>query len=204
MNLNILKPGNAVRDSLENPNLAISAGLVAAFLIVYVISRNVLLGIELDLGLIAFLVFREFAKLVFLGVVVYLVAYLFAGKNTDGKFNGILSAISLRWIVVAINALVLSIVIFAIFSPASLNAVATAKSTNSVSDYGIAFDMLKEDIGSFEIVIAGIGVLAGLVLLVWREYLLYSLVAELVQGSILKNLFSWLLVTVIHITVFIL
>jgi len=202
MSFNIFKPGFAVRDSLEHPNLA-KALLPVIVLSLLTIGSAILIGLRLDLFQQGALLARNIGELVFTAVAFYLVAYLFEGKKIEGKFTGIVSAISLKWVLLIILWFIGFIAFSALISPELSTAMVDTINSGNAEGIEEVSSLLSSSISDSIIpLVLGLLILTfGLYL--WGLYIYYKIVSELIEGSVLKRLAALAIVVFLVLAVYI-
>jgi len=105
MELNILKPSKAVHEAFKKPDLITAFMLVLLATIISIVGA-ILLGLQFNMVVTAISAFSSVASWIALGILFYIIGFVAEGNILKGKFTGILSALSLVWLVAAIMAVV--------------------------------------------------------------------------------------------------
>lgn len=187
MNLNIFFPGKAIDDAFAKPSTGLALVIVlipALFSIIF----SFFLGIALDPLSIIYNIAKGYIYFFVLAIVLYIVGYIFRGKELSGHFNGVISATSLLWIFTLIIA-VLGVFLVIMVPKDAITMVDFLKTNGATASEvfsSSAFQNLEipdSAIAAFTIVLA-----IGAIVLIWAAYYLYKLIKELTGKSALASL----------------
>lgn len=104
MEINLLKPVRVVHQSFYKPNLPMAFVLVLLASVVSIVGA-ILLGLQFNIGVIALSAVSSIVSWIAIGILFYVIGFVAEGNSLKGKFSGILSALSLVWLVCAIMAI---------------------------------------------------------------------------------------------------
>ncbi len=104
MEINLLKPVRAVHQSFYKPNLPMAFALVL-LASVFSIVGAIILGLQFNIAVIALSAVSSVASWIAIGILFYVIGFVAEGNSLKGKLPGILSALSLVWLVCAIMAI---------------------------------------------------------------------------------------------------
>ncbi len=203
MRINLLKPKDSIQSCLDRPDMRIALVLTLIPTIVSTIGYFFFafpfqwsqMGLSLVSSVVVWLLFS---------LVAYVVLHLFKGKQVQGKFTGIASALSLLWL---INLLLVIIGIFFVpfvFSPPILeqaNLLATGQI--EPEQFLVSTDaILEQNPNAVSLQFGIIAMAIGVLLFLFSAYLVYLTVRDIFAGRILPNLvitvillFLWLFIS---------
>ncbi|GEM_PF-3998903 len=202
MNLNIFSPGKAVQSAIDRPDARVALLLVLIPTIASAIG-SLFFQFPIQWAGIGIGLLKSIANWIILGILVYLAAYLVNGKALRGKFAGVLSAVSLVWIV-SLLATLLGIIFFMTAFPASAMNVLRLNATGQLSPAETG-QQLSEILsqsgfvnGTLALVFFGIGI----ILLALALLLLYRTISDLApKNRILTKLILLIAVLIAWINI---
>ncbi len=199
MNINLLHPLKAVQSGIDRPDIPLAFFLV---LLPSIVSAAIMVwwGFSVNWMIIGFGVLKSIANWVLLGIVLYVISYLVAGKAVSGKFSGILSSASLLWLVGLLATLV-GVAFVASFGPqliSLLSVIGPDSSPQVISDIGVSVSSLIDSESGQLFSGIRLGLFAvGLLLVVLGAGILFFLVSDLLPKSRwLTRLLAWGIVLV--------
>ena len=184
MNLNIFKPSHAIEDNIKRPNMGMALFLVLVPSLMWILF-NFYYGFMIDFLALGYAVLKNYIILVIMTLLFYLTGYAFRGRELKGRLGGIMSAVSVLWIFVAL----LSILGFAIIS---LIPAETVTSLQVMNQYGASYEQVigssaLENLEITDSMITGFIIifLVGFAVILWYFYYAYKLIKILTKKPIL-------------------
>ena len=174
MNLNILKPGQAVEDAFEKPNLGLAIGLVFAAFVVWLAHAFVISGMP-NMQTVLFGLVGTFFRFFVLVVIVFILGIILNKQASKDHFYGVISAISLLQILF-IAVYVLSLGLF-FMSPAPLTELMMSGSAQFDSAYTAGAEAYKtvfENMGAIDFTVFSAFLAAGFALMLFGLYIVYK------------------------------
>ncbi len=104
MEINLLKPVRAVHQSFFKPNLPMAFVLVLLASVVSIVGA-IILGLQFNIVVIALSAVLSIVNWIVIGILFYVIGFVAEGNSLKGKLSGILSALSLVWLVCAIMSI---------------------------------------------------------------------------------------------------
>ncbi len=191
MNLNVLKPGQAIASAFEKPNPGIAIALVFVASIIALV-QGLVFGAQLDIGgFVMNVLLPSYIGFFVLAILIYIIAFILKGRAAvSGTFSGIISALGLLWIPIIVGLLISFVAIPAIFSPLALELakdVGSGKSTTETLVIQIRY-LVENDVEVGNLAAAyAFGAVFALIAL-FNLYLLYKIISRLFQYRILGNI----------------
>ncbi len=186
MNLNVLKPRQAVESAFEKPNPGLAIALVFISCLAS-LAMPIILGVQIDLvGFAVNTVVSSYLSFLALAVLIYIAAFVLRGKDSiTGQFSGIVSALGLLWIPILAGIIISLVLAPSILSPEVLT-LAKEYQAGEIGAYAFASEVafIAEGILGTLYLFAAVFLVIGLVNL----YLLYRIVSKLFDFKILGNL----------------
>ena len=216
MNLNVLKPKQAVESCFEKPNPAIAFVLVLVASIIS-FAQPLVIGVQPKLeNLLLGIIVPGYVYFVLLVVIIYVIGFIFKGKEAvKGKFGAIVSAVGLMWVPIIVALLVLTAAIPFILTPLTVGIMqdlASGKITGEMAEIEIAYLVGKNSeavgndlfayiaMGSDELVnynvLVPVMIIFGLIGL-FNLLLLYKIVGKVFQFKPVANIVAMLVVLAI-------
>lgn len=184
MNLNIFKPGDAIEDNIERPNMGMALFLVLVPSLMWILF-NFYYGFIIDFLALGYAVLKSYIILIVMTLLFYFTGYIFRGRELKGHLGGVMSAVSVLWIFMAF----LSILGFAMIS---LVPAETITGLKVMGQYGASYEQIigsnaLENLEITELMITGFIMifLIGFAVLLWYFYYAYKLVKILTKQPIL-------------------
>ena len=184
MNLNIFKPSDAIEDNIARPNMGMALFLVLVPSLMWILF-NFYYGFMIDFLALGYAVLKGYVILVVMTLLFYLTGYIFRGREMKGKLGGVMVAVSVLWIFIAL----LAILGFAIIS---LVPAETITSLQIMGQYNASYDQIigsstLENLEITESMITGLIMILfiGFALMLWYFYYAYKLVKVLTKKPIL-------------------
>ena len=173
MNLNILKPSQAIDAAFEKPNLAIALVLVLLPSLAY-LAGQMLYGFDI-LGYTIYEIVLAYVTFFILALVIYAIGLVFNGEKAKGQFKQVLSAVSLLQLV-SLAFIVLSFIAMRlVFSQKLIEFAAKATNPNQISGF------IAASPGSVNYVFFAISTVIAIALTVLGICLLYKCIRKITE-----------------------
>ena len=192
MNLNIFKPSDAIEDNIARPNIGMALFLVLIPSLMWILF-NFYYGFMIDFLALGYSVLKSYVFLIITTLLFYLTGYLFRGRELKGKLGGVMVAVSVLWVFLAL----LSILGFAMIS---LVPAETVTSLQVLNQYGASYEQVmgSNALANLEItdsMITGFIMifLIGFAVILWYFYYAYKLIKVLTKKPILISFLITLL-----------
>ena len=184
MNLNIFKPSDAIEDNIARPNMGLALFLVLIPSLMWILF-NFYYGFMIDFLALGYAVLKSYVLLVITTLLFYFAGYIFRGRELKGKLGGVMTAVSVLWIFLAL----LSILWFAVLM---LIPADTITSLQELSQYGASYEQViqsstLENLEMTDSLITGliIFLFLGFAVILWYFYYAYKLIKVLTKKPIL-------------------
>lgn len=194
MEINVFSPRNSVKSALLQPDLKSVAVLVLVSAILSIIF-TILSGMAVSPLQVFLSIARSFLVLLVLSVVLYGLFHIVKGEhNAKGKFQGIVSAVSMVYIAVIVLTIVSFILTPMVFSKNFSSIMKQAQQgTISAETAKEQFNLImSKDPNAINPAMGFVFVILGAIITVWGLYWLYVLVSELFEMKGLRNLAMFL------------
>ncbi|MFH1256263.1 MAG: hypothetical protein V1494_03125 [Candidatus Diapherotrites archaeon] len=186
MNLNIFSPKNAVASAYEKPNMALAFALVLLPVIVSAVI-GIALGAAVNPLAIVVLLVKAIVAWLVSGIILYVILYLFKGKSIDGKFNGILCALSVFYLLSLVIGIITIGLLFVLFPGLGEVLQSTVAQGLSVEEASALLAGMQGTVG-VSIVSVAIFFIAVLAMVVYSIYFLYRVISESAKSGLIVNL----------------
>tara|TARA_Y100000310_G_scaffold345478_1_gene465455 strand:+ start:8666 stop:9295 length:630 start_codon:yes stop_codon:yes gene_type:complete len=190
MNLNVLKPMQAIDSAFEKPNVALALILVLVAGIIAAVTP-LTFGLQIDLAASALAIIGYYIGFILLAVLVYVAAFILKGKEAvSGKIPGIISGLGLMMIPVIVSLIVVIVVVQMILPPFAVS-LAQDLQTGAVAVEDIPTwvnHLYDQNIDSINF--TGFYALSGLLVLIglFNVYLLYRIINKLIGYRLIPTL----------------
>ena len=186
MNLNVLKPRQAIESAFEKPNPGLAIALVFVSCLAS-LAMPIILGVQVDLvGFAINTVISSYLSFLALAVLIYIAGFLLKGKDSiTGQFSGIVSALGLLWIPILVGIIISLVLAPSILSPEVIT-LAKEYKAGEIGAYAFAGEVafIAQGIMGTIYLFAAVFI----VLALFNLYLLYRIVSRLFDFKILGNL----------------
>lgn len=186
MNLNVLKPRQAVESAFEKPNPGLAIALVFISCLA-TLALPIFIGAQIDLaGFVINTVISSYLSFFVLAVLIYIAAFVLKGKDSvAGQFPGIVSALGLLWIPILAGIIISFVLVPTILSPEVLT-LAKEYQAGEIGAYAFASEVafITEGVLGTLYLFVAVFLVIGLINL----YLLYRVISKLFEFKILVNL----------------
>jgi hypothetical protein len=192
MNLNVLKPRQAVESAFEKPNPGLAIALVFISCLAS-LAMPIILGSQIDLvGFAINTVVSSYVSFLVLAVLIYIAAFVLKGKDSvTGQFSGIVSALGLLWIPILVAIIISLVLAPSILSPEVLT-LAKEYQAGEIGAYAFASEVafiaegIMGTVYIFTVVFLAIGL--------FNLYLLYNIIKKIFDLKILGNILVMLVI----------
>ncbi len=203
MRLNLLKPKESIQSCLDRPDMRIALVLTLIPTIVSTIGYG-FFGLSFQWSQTGLALVSSVVVWLLFSLAAYLVLYLFKGKQVQGKFTGIASALSLLWLVNLLLVLVGMVFVPLVFSaPVLEQAKLLATGQIEPEQFLVETDsILEQNPNAASLQFGIIAMAIGVLLFLFSAFLAYLVVRDVFAGRILPNLaitvillFLWLFIS---------
>ncbi|MFH1240409.1 MAG: hypothetical protein V1672_04270 [Candidatus Diapherotrites archaeon] len=186
MNLNIFKPSDVIQDNIDRPNMGMALFLVLVPSLMWILF-NFYYGFMIDFLALGYAVLKGYVLLVITTLLFYLTGYLFRGRELKGKLGGVMTAVSVLWVFIAL----LSILGFALIMLVPADTVTSLK---VLDQYGASYEQVMGSTTLTNLEISDAMVtgfimifLVGFAVILWYFYYAYKLIKVLTKKPILLS-----------------
>ena len=186
MNLNIFKPSDVIQDNIDRPNMGMALFLVLIPSLMWILF-NFYYGFMIDFLALGYAVLKGYVLLFVMTLLFYFTGYIFRGRELKGKLGGVMVAVSVLWVFLAL----LSILGFAMIMLVPADTITNLQVLNQ---YGASYEQVIESnaLANLEItdsMITGFIMIfiVGFAVLLWYFYYAYKLIKVLTKKPILVS-----------------
>ena len=182
MNLNIFKPSDVIEDNLARPNIGLALFVVLIPSLMWILF-NFYYGFMIDFLALGYAVLKGYLLLVITTLLFYFTGYIFRGRELKGKLGGVMTAVSVLWIFLAILAILWFAMLMLL--PAEIVTHLTVLDQYAVSYDQVMGSTVLENMELTGSMMTGLIMifLIGFAVILWYFYYAYKLVKMLTNKS---------------------